>query len=117
MGMFNWNSTHFTNYCKTSLNVKENLLIKPTVRNNQTHLNNCGLPEVQIERLTIRIKDLSKHLQVHTHDNATKRGLTVIIGKRLGLLRYLKRKDSDKYSEVCASLGIKKFSNVARWAD
>merc|ERR1712176_925379 len=74
------------------------------------HEKDCGSPEVQIYQLTSRIAKLSVHLQAHKHDQATKRGLNIIIGKRMGLLRYLENRDRQKYLEVCATLGLKKLS-------
>merc|ERR1712007_368637 len=78
------------------------------------HEKDCGSPEVQIYKLTYRINKLSLHLQEHKHDQATKKGLTSIIGKRLGLLRYLERSDRPKYIEVCSSLGIKRLRTTVR---
>merc|ERR1712187_165910 len=68
----------------------------------------CGSPELQIARLTDRIAHLSTHLSEHKHDNSTKRGLTLIIGKRFSLLSYLSRKDQKKYRHLCSTLGIKR---------
>merc|ERR1719284_672093 len=73
------------------------------------HNKDCGSPEVQIFQLTSRIAKLSAHLQEHKHDQATKRGLNIIIGKRLSLLRYLEKKNCQKYFEVCTTLGLKRL--------
>merc|ERR1712039_479739 len=70
--------------------------------------NDCGSPEIQIARLTYRITHLSTHLSEHKQDNSTKRGLTLIIGKRFSLLSYLSRKDQKKYRHLCSTLGIKR---------
>merc|ERR1719159_1761138 len=78
------------------------------------HEKDCGSPEVQLYQLSSRIAKLSTHLQEHKHDQATKRGLTKIIGKRLGLLRYLERNNRQKYIEVCTSLGIKRLRNSSK---
>merc|ERR1712187_282504 len=67
-----------------------------------------GSPEVQIALMTSRIKKLTIHLQEHKHDYSTKNGLIKIIGKRSRLLRYLERKNRQKYLEVCQLLGLKK---------
>merc|ERR1711977_64775 len=75
------------------------------------HDRDCGSTEVQIARQTVRISELTEHLKRNKHDHATKRGLTMIIGKRLGLLRYLIQKDRQKYLLVCDKLGIKKLAN------
>merc|ERR1711977_774511 len=75
------------------------------------HEKDCGSPEVQLYQLSSRITKLSTHLQEHKYDQATKRGLTKIIGKRLSLLRYLERNNRQKYIEVCSTLGIKRLRN------
>merc|ERR1712061_371075 len=72
------------------------------------NLDDCGSPEIQIARLTYLIAHLSTHLSEHKHDNSTKRGLTLIIGKRFSLLSYLSRKDQKKYRHLCSTLGIKR---------
>ena len=66
-----------------------------------------GSPEVQIAILTERIKNLTEHLKVHKGDNHTRRGLMKLIGKRRGLLKYVKNKNIDEYRELIAKLGIR----------
>ena len=66
-----------------------------------------GSPEVQIALLTRRIKDLTEHLKAHKHDYASTRGLKKLVGQRRQLLKYLNKKDVNRYREICANLGIK----------
>ena len=66
-----------------------------------------GSPEVQVAILSERIKNLTEHLKVHKGDNHTRRGLMKIIGKRRGLLKYIKNKNIDEYRELIAKLGIR----------
>lgn len=66
-----------------------------------------GSPEVQIALLSARIRYLTEHLKVHTHDHHSRRGLLKLVGKRRGLLVYLKNKDLAKYKEVITKLGIR----------
>lgn len=66
-----------------------------------------GSPEVQIAILTERIKNLTEHLKVHKGDNHTRRGLMKLIGKRRGLLKYVKNKNIDEYRELISKLGIR----------
>ena len=66
-----------------------------------------GSPEVQIGLLTRRIKDLTEHLKVNKHDYASTRGLKKLVGQRRQLLKYLNKKDVNRYREICGSLGIK----------
>merc|ERR1711918_148461 len=103
------------NYKVTDRDTSSNsLLIRSTITRQKNYSGGSGSPEVQIKQLTIRVNKLSKHLQEHTHDNATKRGLILIIGKRLGLLRYLEKKDYQRYSQICGFLGIKKLKSSIR---
>ena len=66
-----------------------------------------GAPEVQVAILSERIKNLTEHLKVHKQDNHTRRGLMKLIGKRRGLLKYIKNKNIDEYRELIAKLGIR----------
>ena len=66
-----------------------------------------GSPEVQVAILTERIKNLTEHLKVHKQDNHTRRGLMKLIGKRRGLLKYIKSRNIDEYRELIAKLGIR----------
>lgn len=66
-----------------------------------------GSPEVQVALLTRRIKDLTVHLKVHKHDYASTRGLKKLVGQRRQLLKYLNKKDVNRYRDLCSTLGIK----------
>ena len=52
-----------------------------------------GSPEVQIALLTERVNSLTEHFKAHTKDHHSRRGLLMLIGKRRGLLEYLRAKD------------------------
>jgi len=67
-----------------------------------------GSPEVQIALLTERIKELTGHLRVHKQDFASRRGLLKLVGRRTRLLRYLLRKDENRYRSVIGQLGLRK---------
>ncbi len=69
--------------------------------------NDSGSTEVQIAIISERIGNLTEHLQVHRKDNHTRRGLMMLIGKRRGLLKYLKDRDIDAYRELIKKLGIR----------
>ena len=75
---------------------------------NRTHPTDTGSPEVQIAILTARINELTEHLKVHKQDNHSRRGLLKMVGKRRGLLNYLKEVDIERYRAIIASLGIRK---------
>ena len=66
-----------------------------------------GSPEVQIAILTERIRNLTEHLKVHKKDKHTQRGLMTLIGKRRGLLKYVKNRDIEEYRALIKKLGIR----------
>lgn len=78
------------------------------IESNRTHPTDTGSPEVQIAILTARIKQLTEHLKVHSHDNHSRRGLLKMVGKRRKLLDYLAKKDIERYRAIIAKLGIRK---------
>ncbi|MCD7744181.1 MAG: 30S ribosomal protein S15 [Lachnospiraceae bacterium] len=67
-----------------------------------------GSPEVQIAILTERIQELTAHLQANPKDHHSRRGLLKMVGKRRGLLAYLKKTDLEGYRALIAKLGIRK---------
>ncbi len=75
---------------------------------NRTHPTDTGSPEVQVAILTERINQLTEHLKVHKHDNHSRRGLLMMVGKRRRLLDYLASKDIERYRALIAKLGIRK---------
>ncbi|NGM16688.1 30S ribosomal protein S15 [Xiamenia xianingshaonis] len=66
-----------------------------------------GSPEVQVAILTDRIRNLTEHLKVHKKDNHTRRGLMMLIGKRRGMLKYIKERDIEEYRVLIKKLGIR----------
>ena len=73
-----------------------------------THEGDTGSPEVQIALLTFKINHLNEHLKVHKQDNHSRRGLLKMVGKRRGLLDYLKEKDIMRYRAIIEKLGLRK---------
>ncbi len=67
-----------------------------------------GSPEVQIAVLTTRIQELTEHLKANPKDHHSRRGLLKMVGRRRGLLAYLKKNDIEGYRELIAKLGIRK---------
>ena len=67
-----------------------------------------GSPEVQIAVLTARIAELTEHLKANKKDHHSRRGLLKMVGKRRGLLDYLKKTDIDGYRALIAKIGIRK---------
>lgn len=70
--------------------------------------NDTGSTEVQIALLTERINHLTEHMREHKKDHHSRRGLLMLIGKRRGLLEYLRRKDSARYRKIIEKLGIRR---------
>lgn len=73
-----------------------------------THEGDTGSPEVQIALLTERINHLNEHLLSHKQDNHSRRGLLKMVGKRRGLLDYLKEKDIMRYRAIVEALNLRK---------
>ena len=78
------------------------------INGHQKHEGDTGSPEVQVAILTARINELTEHLRVHKHDNHSRRGLLMMVGKRRSLLDYLQKKDIERYRALIAKLGIRK---------
>ena len=67
-----------------------------------------GSPEVQVAILTHRIKELTEHLKQNKNDHHSERGLRKMVGKRRGLLDYLKKKDLEGYRTLITRLGLRR---------
>ena len=67
-----------------------------------------GSPEVQVALLTERINHLNEHLKLNKKDHHSNRGLLLMVGKRRGLLEYLKKTDIERYRELIAKLNLRK---------
>jgi len=72
------------------------------------HENDTGSPEVQVAILTRRIQQLTGHLQIHKHDESSRRGLLKMVGQRRKHLSYLKRKDIAAYLALTERLSIRR---------
>ena len=79
-----------------------------TIQKHRQHDGDTGSPEVQIALLSERINGLTDHFKAHQKDHHSRRGLLMLIGKRRGLLEYLRKKDSERYRAVTEKLGIRK---------
>ena len=74
----------------------------------RTHDGDTGSPEVQVAVLTRRIAHLTDHLREHKHDYHSRRGLLKMVGKRRRLLKYLQKKDVERYRALIAKLGLRR---------
>jgi len=81
---------------------------KALIEGFRLHDSDTGSPEVQIALLTERINYLTEHFKVHKKDHHSRRGLLKLIGKRRGLLEYLRRTSPERYRQVIDRLGIRR---------
>ena len=71
------------------------------------HENDTGSSSVQISILSNRINNLIEHLKTNKKDKHSRRGLVQMVSDRRGHIKYLKRRDLNKYSEVMKEVGLK----------
>lgn len=81
---------------------------KALIEQFRLHDGDTGSPEVQIALISERIQSLSGHFKVHQKDHHSRRGLLMLIGKRRGLLEYLRKKDPERYRALTEKLGIRR---------
>ena len=67
-----------------------------------------GSPEAQIALFSYRIKHLTEHLKQNRKDHVTARSLTMLVGKRRKLLKYLYVNDINRYRAIIKALGLRK---------
>ena len=70
-----------------------------------------GSPEVQIAILTERIRNLTEHIKRNKKDLHSRRGLIGMVNKRRKLLKYLKRKNPERYQQVIKELKIREVGS------
>lgn len=78
------------------------------VRRFAQHEGDTGSPEVQVALLTQRISHLTEHVQAHTHDHSSRRGLLALVGRRRRLLDYLRGEDVERYRTLIGELGLRR---------
>jgi small subunit ribosomal protein S15 len=78
------------------------------IQEHRTHQDDTGSPEVQVAVLTRRIAHLTEHLREHKHDFHSRRGLLKLVGRRRRLLKYLQKKDVERYRALIAKLGLRR---------
>jgi small subunit ribosomal protein S15 len=65
-----------------------------------------GSPEVQIALLSEKANRLVEHLKVHKKDAHSRRGLLSMISKRRRLLKYLEKKENERYKKIVKALAL-----------
>jgi small subunit ribosomal protein S15 len=78
------------------------------IQNYAAHEGDTGSSEVQVALLTERIRHLTEHLRVHMHDFHSRRGLLKLVGRRRRLLKYLQKKDVERYRALIQRLGLRR---------
>ena len=73
-----------------------------------TQEGDTGSPEVQVAILTEHIRNLTERLKIHRKDFTSRRGLLMMVGQRSKLLRYLRRRDAQRYTSVVQRLGLRR---------
>lgn len=72
------------------------------------HDTDTGSCEVQIVDLTLEIRHLTSHFNVHKKDFHSRVGLKRKIERRKRLLNYIKGKEYNKYLDIIGALNIRK---------
>lgn len=72
-----------------------------------THEGDTGSPQVQIAILSKHIAELTEHLKIHKKDNHSRRGLLMMVSRRMRLLKYLRSRDVVAYRALVEKLGIR----------
>jgi small subunit ribosomal protein S15 len=78
------------------------------IDNYKLHPQDTGSADVQIAILTQRINELTGHLNIHSKDHSSRRGLIQMVNKRRSLLDYLKSTDVTRYEELIKKLSLRK---------
>jgi len=78
------------------------------ISQHRMHESDTGSPEVQIALLTERINYLTDHLKSHKKDFHSQRGLLKMVGRRRGLLNYLRSNHPERYQQIVSKLGLRK---------
>ena len=71
------------------------------------HDKDSGSPEAQVALINARIRQLTDHFRTHRKDHHSRYGLFKLVGKQRRLLRYLYKKDSQRYYQLINQLGIR----------
>lgn len=82
--------------------------IAEKIKELQLHEKDTGSADVQIARLTTRIKQLTEHMAVNKKDMSSRRGLLRLVARRRKLLDYLHVTKPDRYSAILKSLDLRR---------
>ena len=79
-----------------------------TIQKYRTSTSDTGSAKVQVALLTERINYLTGHFRAHPKDHHSRQGLLKMVGKRRRLLKYLQKKDVERYRALIAKLGLRR---------
>ncbi|KAL5494821.1 hypothetical protein ACEPAI_283 [Sanghuangporus weigelae] len=65
-----------------------------------------GYPEVQVALLTMKIRNVWKHLMERKKDIPSRRSLRLLVHQRAKMLKYIKRIDRDRYDTILERVGL-----------
>ncbi|MBN8457677.1 MAG: 30S ribosomal protein S15 [Verrucomicrobia bacterium] len=74
----------------------------------QLHEGDTGSAQYQVALLTQRILDLTEHLNIHSKDFSSRRGLIKMVSLRRKHLDYIKAKSEDAYKQIIQRLGLRR---------
>eukprot|EP00184_Porphyridium_aerugineum_P008874 CAMPEP_0184691560 /NCGR_PEP_ID=MMETSP0313-20130426/377_1 /TAXON_ID=2792 /ORGANISM="Porphyridium aerugineum, Strain SAG 1380-2" /LENGTH=160 /DNA_ID=CAMNT_0027149303 /DNA_START=151 /DNA_END=633 /DNA_ORIENTATION=- len=81
--------------------------VAETVTKSRLHDNDCGSPEAQISKLTVKIEMLTQHAKANPKDHSSTRGLIKMVSTRKRLLKYLRDEDPARFEKIVSSLNIR----------
>lgn len=74
----------------------------------QTHDKDTGSASYQVALLTQSILHLTAHMQKHSKDFSSRRGLLKQVATRRKLLEYIKKQSEESYLKLIQGLGLRK---------
>ena len=77
-------------------------------KKSKTKKNDTGSPESQVRVFTERINSINSHLKNNKKDNSSRRGLMILVSKRRRILKYIKKRNLNQYTELIKELNIRK---------
>ena len=85
-----------------------NQKIHTVINKFRIHATDKGSSGVQIAILTEKILNVARHLTVHKKDKSTMRGYRAMINQRRTLMKYMRKKEFDKFVDIIKELGLER---------
>ncbi len=90
------------------MGIMENVSRDSIKQDYRQHEKDTGSVEIQVALLSQRIKSLTEHLQTHSKDHSSRRGLIAMVNNRRRLLDYLGDHDEARYKSLIQKLGLRR---------